>query len=413
MKLNDKKSGNGVFSTQSFLPAWETSLHPSSQALSCPSPHALWSFALVFQPQISGSLNLLSGFFFQPSQLSSCFFGLWVSCWAVDSAGSLSPHALSWASLWPPRVGVRGTQSQKAFSLFSSWQHFIHPSGLCSNVTSWEPFSTSLSRFSSLGFHSILLIPLCLYYYLYVYMVAFSPWLWTPWGQEPCLIHLAWCQLQNKVSKVLVKCYFSYSSPNSHVPIYPSFTLYQIRMHLAASNKEPDYSALNRDFFFSHTKRSLEVSNLVLSETQLLSFYPASFNVLVIKWLLYLQALHISSKEEEAGRTKSQIYPFSSGKNKFSQKTSAYMSLARMMSHDHTYLQGKLRRGRKGRKWWSTGMNKNILGPYPRPTEWEMLGLGPRNLCCNRPSKGFWFTWGWRTIVIFNGEYSDRKQIPD
>lgn len=118
MKLNDKKSGNGVFSTQSFLPAWETSLHPSSQALSCPSPHALWSFALVFQPQISGSLNLLSGFFFPT--LTTLLLLLWtlsflLSCWLSRQLVPTRPQLGQ--PLASKGRGERDTITESLFSL--------------------------------------------------------------------------------------------------------------------------------------------------------------------------------------------------------------------------------------------------------------------------------------------------------
>lgn len=94
----------------------------------------------------------------QPSQLPSCFFGLWVSIGAIDSAGSLglgilycrsrspaigeSQHAPSWTNLWPPRVGVRRDTSAESFShlfyltvLYSSFRILFrcHPLGAFSD----------------------------------------------------------------------------------------------------------------------------------------------------------------------------------------------------------------------------------------------------------------------------------------
>lgn len=40
--------------------------------------------------------------------------------------------------------------------------------------------------------------------------------------------------------------------------------------------------------------------------------------------------------------------------------------------------------------WKLVGMQ--ILGPHPTPTEFKTLGVGPSNLCFNKPSRGFWCT---------------------
>lgn len=75
-------------------------------------------------------------------------------------------------------------------------------------------------------------------------------------GVEPCLVHLAQCQLQIRASQMLVKCCFSCSPLDSHASFFP-VRLYVVEMHLAASNREPDYSGLNRDLFFSRSKKSV------------------------------------------------------------------------------------------------------------------------------------------------------------
>ena len=114
MKLNDKKSWNGVFGALSFSPAWEASLpilSGSCPALAhVPSDLLLWSFSPRFLAPWTATRSSC-----QSWQLHSWFIELWASCIAVYSAGSLSQYTPSRASLWPLKVRVRSTQYIELF----------------------------------------------------------------------------------------------------------------------------------------------------------------------------------------------------------------------------------------------------------------------------------------------------------
>lgn len=136
--------------TLSFWTPWEAGLHLSFPATALFSLNALCSLALVFQPQISGSLDLLSQVFanlhnFPPGSLDFEFP-------EVGSAGSLGfgiPYYLVRClamAFVPTRLQLsqkEGTQAQKAlFSLLPDITVFIlqvlvHM--LSPGIISWPP----------------------------------------------------------------------------------------------------------------------------------------------------------------------------------------------------------------------------------------------------------------------------------